>query len=182
VTESPANEQARMGKRAEAPQEYVQRILGNLKGRDPMEVLGATAGRLRGYVRDTPIAVLRRRPAPDKWSGVEIIAHLADVEIVMGWRFRLILAHDGVAVQAFDQDEWVTNLRYQETDPAESVEQFEAARKANLRLLRRVDPTRLENHGMHPERGRETVAQLIRLVAGHDLNHLAQLESLMTSG
>ena len=171
-----------MGKRVETPQEYVQRILGNLKGRDPMEVLGATAERLRGYVRDTPTDVLRRRPAPDKWSAVEIMAHLADVEIVMGWRFRLILAHDGVAVQAFDQDEWVRNLRYQDTDPAESVDQFEPARKANLRLLRRVEPSRLENYGVHPERGRETIAQLIRLVAGHDLNHLAQLESLVSAG
>jgi len=58
----------------------------------------------------------------------------------MGWRFRLILAHDGVAVQAFDQDEWVRNLRYQDTDPAESVDQFEPARKANLQLIRRVEP------------------------------------------
>ena len=171
-----------MGKRVEAPQEYVQRLLGNLKGRDPMEVLGATAGRLRGYVRDTPLGVLRRRPAPDKWSGIEIIAHLADIEVVMGWRFRLILAHDGITVQAFDQDEWVRNLGYQDTDPAESVDQFEPAREANLRLLRRVEPSRLENCGVHPERGRETVAHLVRLVAGHDLNHLAQLESLVSPG
>jgi hypothetical protein len=154
-------------------------MLGNLKGQDPMEVLGATAGRLRRYVRDAPIDVLRQRPAADKWCGVEIIAHLADVEIVMGWRFRLILAHDGVAVQAFDQDEWVRNLRYEDTDPAESVDQFEPARKANLQLLRRVEPSRLANHGVHPERGRETVAQLVRLVAGHDLNHLAQLDDLV---
>ena len=171
-----------MSKRVETPQEYVQRILGNLKGRDPMEVLGGTASRLRRYARDIPVDALRRRPAPDKWSGVEIIAHLADVEIVMGWRFRLILAHDGVAVQAFNQDEWVRSLRYQDTDPAESVDQFERARKANLQLLRRVDPSRLENHGVHPERGRETVAELIRLVAGHDLNHLAQLESVVAAG
>lgn len=168
-----------MEKPVETPQEYVQRILGNLKGQDPMEVLGGTARRLRRYVRDTPTEVLRCRPEPGRWSAVEIIAHLADIEIVMGWRFRLILAHDGVAVQAFDQDEWVRNLRYQDTDPAESVDQFEPARKANLQLLRRVDPSQLENHGVHPERGREPVALLIRLVAGHDLNHLAQLERVV---
>lgn len=171
-----------MERRVETPQEYVQRMIGNLKGRDPMKVLGETAGRLRGHVRNTPIAVLRLRPAPDKWSGVEIIAHLADIEVVMGWRFRLILAHDGVGVQAFNQDEWVRNLRYQESDPAESVDQFESARKANLRLLHRVDANRLENHGVHPERGRETVADIVRLVAGHDLNHLAQLDGLVAAG
>ena len=164
-----------MPKHVETAPEYVQRILSNVEGKDPLQVLGATAERLRAIVRDTPREALRRRPAPDKWSAVEIIAHLADVEIVASWRMRSILAHDGVPIQPFDQDEWVTNLRYAATDPAESVELFEAARTANLRLLRRVDPERLENHGMHPERGRETVAHLIRLFAGHDLNHLAQL-------
>lgn len=165
-----------MPKHVETAAEYVQRILSNVEGKGPLQVLGATAGRLRAIVRDTPREALRRRPAPDKWSPVEIIAHLADVEIVASWRMRSILAHDGVPIQAFDQDEWVTNLRYAATDPTESVDLFEAARTANLRLLRRVDPKRLENHGMHPERGRETVAHLIRLFAGHDLNHLGQME------
>ena len=168
-----------MTTRAETPQEYVQRILGNLKGQDAWAVLGGTAARLRTLARDTPAEVLRRRPAPGKWSAVEIIAHLADVEIVGSWRFRLILAHDGVAVQTFNQDEWVTNLRYQDTDPGESIDLFDAARTANLRLLRRVEPSRLENHGVHPERGRETVAYLVRLFAGHDLNHLSQIETLV---
>ena len=166
-----------MPKHVETAPEYVQRILSNVEGKDPLQVLGATAGRLRTIVRDTPLEGLRRKPAPDKWSPVEIIAHLADVEIVASWRMRSILAHDGVATQAFDQDEWVTNLRYAATDPMESVDLFEAARTANLRLLRRVGPERLENHGMHPERGRETVAHLIRLFAGHDLNHLGQMEN-----
>ena len=168
-----------MPARTETSQEYVARILGNLKGQDPMEVLATTAQRLRGYVTKTRDDVLRRRPAPDKWSPVEIIAHLADVEIVGSWRFRLILAHDGAPVQAFDQNEWVRNLRYQETDPAESVELFDAARTANLRLFRRVEPARLENHGVHPERGPESVAHIIRLFAGHDLNHLARVDAIV---
>jgi hypothetical protein len=165
-----------MPKLVETPAQYVQRILSNVEGKDPLQVLGATAAKLRRSVHDAAPDMLRRRPAPDKWSPVEIIAHLADVEIVMSWRFRSILAHDGVPIQPFEQDEWVANLRYEATDPAESVDLFEAARAANLRLLRRVDPRRLENHGMHPQRGRETAAHLIRLLAGHDLNHLTQLE------
>jgi hypothetical protein len=165
-----------MPKLVETPAQYVQRILSNVEGKDPLEVLGSTAQRLRAIVRDMPSDALRRRARPDTWSAVEIIAHLADVEIVASWRFRSILAHDGVLIQPFEQDEWVTNLRYEATDPAESLELFEAARTANLRLLRRVDQKRLENHGMHPERGRETAAHLIRLFAGHDLNHLKQLQ------
>ena len=168
-----------MSKLVETPAQYVQRILSNIEGKDPLQVLGATARRLRAIVRDTPPDILRRRASSDRWSPVEIIAHLADVEIVASWRFRSILAHDGVPLQSFEQDEWATNLRYEATDPAESVELFEAARTGNLRLLRRVDPKRLENHGMHAERGRETAAHLIRLYAGHDLNHLKQLEPLL---
>lgn len=167
-----------MPRQVETASQYVQRILSNIEGKDPLQVLGATAGRLRAFVRESPSEELRRRPAPDKWSPVEIIAHLADVEIVMSWRIRSILAHDGVPIQPFDQDEWVTNLKYEATDPGESVELFEAARTANLRLLRRVDPKQLDNHGMHAERGRETVAHLIRLTAGHDLNHLRQMEDV----
>jgi DinB superfamily len=169
-----------MPKDVETPSQYVQRILSNVEGKDPLEVLGATAVRLRTVVQDSPAELLGRRPSPDKWSPVEIIAHLADVEIVMSWRMRSILAHDGVSIQPFDQDEWVTNLRYEASDPAESVELFEAARTANLRLLRRVDPNQLEHHGMHPERGRETVAHIIRLLAGHDLNHLGQLDGIIS--
>ena len=168
-----------MPRLVETPSQYVQRILSNIEGKDPLQVLGATAARLRALVRDSSPDTLRRKPAPDKWSAVEIIAHLADAEIVASWRMRSILAHDGVPIQPFDQDEWVRNLKYEATDPAESVDLFEAARTANLRLLRRVDPKQLENHGMHAERGRETVAHLIRLFAGHDLNHLRQIEELV---
>lgn len=168
-----------MPRLVETPAQYAQRILSNVEGKDPLQVLGSTGERLRAIVRDTPREAMRRRAAPDTWSAVEIIAHLADVEIVASWRFRSILAHDGVPIQTFEQDEWVTNLRYEATDPAESVELFEATRTGNLRLLRRVDPKRLENHGIHPERGRETAVHLMRLFAGHDLNHLRQLEQLL---
>jgi len=168
-----------MTTQVETAQEYVRRILSNLEGKDPIEVLRTTPGRLRAIVRDTPPDVLRLPPAPDRWSAVQILAHLADAEIVGSYRMRLILAHDGVAVQPFDQNEWATNLRYEATDPAESTELFEAARVANLRLLQRVDVRRHENYGMHAERGRETVTHLIRLYAGHDLNHLGQIERIV---
>ncbi|HZO20608.1 MAG TPA: DinB family protein, partial [Gemmatimonadaceae bacterium] len=108
----------------------------------------------------------------------EIMAHLADAEIVASWRIRSIIARDGVPVQAFDQDDWSRHLRYDGVDPAESIDLFDVTRTANLRLLRRVDPKRLENHGMHAERGKETISHLIRLYAGHDLNHLRQIEEL----
>jgi uncharacterized damage-inducible protein DinB len=170
-----------MSTHVETPQEYVRRILSYVEGKDPLEVLSTTAGRLRTIVDDTPSAQLRRQPAPEKWSAAQIIAHLADSEIVGSYRLRLILAHDGVEVQPFDQEEWARNLRYEATDPRESVELFDATRTANLRLLRRVDLRRHDNYGMHAERGRETVTHLIRLYAGHDLNHLGQIERIVAT-
>ena len=61
-----------------------------------------------------------------------------------------------------------------------SLDLFEANRRANLRLLRAVDPALHDNFGMHGERGRESIAHLIRLNAGHDLNHLGQVERLLS--
>jgi hypothetical protein len=163
----------------ETPAEYTRRILGYAEGEDPFTILETTAGRLRTIVRETGAEVLRRRPAPGRWSPVEIIAHLADAEIVFSYRLRMILAHNGVDVQAFDQNEWATNLIYEAVDPGESVDLFEATRTANLRLLRRVDPRLYENYGMHSERGRESVSHMVRLYTGHDLNHLAQIEAMV---
>lgn len=166
-------------KATETPQEYTRRILSYAEGKDSLAVLQSTADRLRTIVRTNDPATLRRRPAPGRWSPAEIIAHLADAEVVSSYRLRMIVAHNGVTIQAFDQDEWAGNLRYDAIDPEESVELFDATRTANLRLLRRIDPSRHENYGMHSERGRETVSHLIRLYAGHDLNHLGQIERIV---
>ncbi|MDQ3998467.1 MAG: DinB family protein [Gemmatimonadota bacterium] len=179
ATDSADRARSVAARRVETPAEYTRRIVGYAEGKDPFTILETTAGRLRRIVRDTAAEVLRRRPAPGRWSPVEIIAHLADAEIVVSYRLRLILAHNGIDVQAFDQNEWATNLSYETVDPRESVDLFEATRTANLRLLRRVDPRLYENYGMHNERGRESVSHMIRLYAGHDLNHLAQIEAIV---
>ena len=166
-------------KRVESPSEYTRRILSYAEGKDPLAVLEATPDRLRQIVQNTPAAVLRRQPGPGRWSPAQIITHLADAEIVVGYRMRMVIATNGVDIQAFDQDKWAANLAYESADPRESVDLFEATRIANLRLLRRVDPRLHENYGMHSERGRETVTHMIRLYAGHDLNHLGQIERIL---
>jgi hypothetical protein len=163
----------------ETPQQYIRRILAFSEDRDPMEVLGRTAGHLRELVASVPADRWAPRPAPDRWSAGEVLAHLADAEIVAGWRVRLVLGDDGVPLQPFDQNVWADAFRYAQVDPAESLATFTALRTSLLSLLKRVDPARLEHHGMHAERGRETIAHLMRLYAGHDLNHLSQIERLV---
>jgi hypothetical protein len=164
----------------ETPNAYVTRILGCLGSQDPLQVLAATAGRLRALVAGRPLEDLLRAPDSAHWSTVEILAHMADCEIVSAWRLRSIIASDGVALQPFNQNGWADTFRYRDSDPALSLQLFEINRAATLSLLNRVDPGLHANHGVHQERGIETVVHLISLYAGHDLNHLAQIERLLS--
>jgi uncharacterized damage-inducible protein DinB len=163
----------------ETPQQYTARILGFAEGRDALQVLSSTAGRLRTLVDSTPPAKWTVKPAPNRWSAREILAHLADVEIVIGWRFRAMLAVDGVTIQAYDQDLWADAFKYAEVDRSEALATFSAGRASLISLLKRVDHSRYAHAGMHEERGRESVPHLMRMMAGHDLNHLGQIERLV---
>ncbi len=162
----------------ETPKQYTKRILGFVEGKNPLAVQAATAGRLARLVRGLNPSQRRRRPAPGKWSIGEILAHLADAEIVAGWRFRMMLSASGGTIQAFDQNAWERNERYDRMDPKRSLETFRAVREFNLALLRSLKPAMLTRYGMHAERGKETVAHYIRMMAGHDLNHLGQVERI----
>ena len=164
----------------ETPQQYTERILSNVGEHDPWGVLGTTASRLRTLIVGRSDQDLSRRPAPGKWSVREILAHLADCEIVIGWRLRSIVANNGAKLQAFDQNRWAAAFKYEQLSPTDSLELFEVNRRGNLTLLRSLDPGLMENFGMHDERGRESVSHLIRLNAGHDLNHLRQVEALLS--
>jgi hypothetical protein len=163
----------------ETPQDYTARILSNLRDKDAWSVLASTPGRLRELIAGRTREELARTPDPSRWSVVQILAHLADAEIVGAWRCRSVLAADGVPLQAYDQNAWANTFRYADTDPVDSLQLFEVNRTATLVLLRRVEPSLHANHGLHAERGKETIEHLVRLYAGHDLNHLAQVERLV---
>src|SRR5580692_3056971 len=163
----------------ETPQEYTQRIIRLMEGKKPLAVQAATAKKLERLIKGVPMSKLRKRPAPDKWSVSEIVAHLADAEIVGGFRMRLILGAPGTPVAAFDQDAWVTTGHYAKRDPRKSVEQFRAIREANLALLKSLTPDQWKHYGIHAERGQETIEHIVRMFAGHDLNHLQQIERIL---
>jgi DinB superfamily len=165
----------------ETPQQYTQRIIANAEGKQPLAVQAATAKKLERLIKGVPKGKLRKRPAPDKWSVNEIAAHLADVEIVVGFRMRLILGAPGTPVAAFDQDSWVTSGHYEKRDSRKSVEQFRVAREANLALLKSLTPGQWKHYGMHAERGQETIEHVVRMIAGHDINHLQQIERIFSA-
>jgi len=166
----------------ETPQEYIKRMLGNVEGRDALRVQGSTAAKLAKLVKGVAPARLKKRPVPGKWSVAEILAHLADTEIVGSWRIRSILGAPGTPIQAFDQDAWVTAGHYEKRDPKKSIEQFRALREANLALYRTLTPEQWKHHGMHAERGVESVEDIVRMFAGHDVNHMRQIEAILKNG
>ncbi len=163
----------------ETPKQYTKRILGYVEGQHPIEVQAATPGKLERLVKGVSRKRLAKRPAPGKWSVAEILAHLAESEIVGGYRIRMILGANGTPIQAFDQDDWAEAGKYARRNPAESLALFRTLRKANLALLGSLSPAQWKQYGMHSERGKETVEKITRMFAGHDLNHLGQIERIL---
>jgi len=166
---------------SETAQQYTQRILANAQGQDPLKLQSATTKKLARLVKGVPTVKLRKRPAPDKWSVAEILAHLADVEIVVGWRMRSILGAPGTPIQAFDQDAWVMAGHYAKRDPRKSIEQHRAVREANLALLKSLSPDQWKHYGQHAERGQESIERIVGMIAGHDVNHIRQIERILGS-
>ena len=163
---------------AEDRAKYTPAILDLLGSRDPMDVLRETAGALGRAIAGMTPEQIRKPEAPGKWSVAQVLRHLADSEVVWGWRMRLILAQDRPTLTGYDQDLWADRLHYGDADASESLETFHVLRRDNLRLLDRATPEDLQRVGVHLERGEESAGHLRRLYAGHDLLHLRQIERI----
>lgn len=143
-----------------------------------MKVQRTTPAKLKKAIRGLSPKQLKWKPEPAKWSIAEILAHLADTEIVASWRMRSIIGANGTTIQPFDQDAWASAFRYNQRDPKRSLEVFRMLRENNLAMLKALPKPSWDHYGMHLERGKETVAHLARLFAGHDTNHLLQVERI----
>lgn len=163
----------------ESPQEYLARMERFLGRDDPFAVLRSTPAALRRLVAAAPRRRLAARPAPEKWSPVEILAHLADVELVWGYRVRRILEAPGGRIEPMEQDRWVAECRYAQARPGEALEAFTALRRWNLALFSRIGPRGLRRAGDHGWFGRLTIGKIARMLAGHDRNHLRRLREIV---
>jgi hypothetical protein len=157
---------------------YVSAVLGLLGPQDPIAVLNDTPAALRRAIDGVPPAKLKQPEAAGKWSIGQVLQHLADSDLVWGWRVRLILAQDRPPITGYDQDLWADRLRYDRSEPSESLTTFDVLRRANLRLIAQAAPDDLKRVGVHAERGEESIEHLIRLYAGHDLLHLRQIDRI----
>jgi hypothetical protein len=147
-----------------------------LGDRDPVNAIRGTVGAVRELLERMPAEQIALCAPGKKWNAREIVAHLADCELVFGFRLKQTLAEDGPVLQPFDQERWA--LRYANLDAQTALRMFEAARAWNLLL---IEATTAEERGRvatHPERGTMTFWTIVETMGGHDLNHLGQLERL----
>ena len=163
---------------AEQADAYIRAVLGLLGSRDPMEVLRTTARALRAVVSEVPEDRLGVPERAGKWSIRDVLRHLADSEIVWGYRLRMVLAQDRPTLTGYDQDAWADRLGYAESDAVAAVAEFEAVRAGNLALVSRTSDADLKRVGIHVERGEESLEHMVRLYAGHDILHLRQIERI----
>ena len=154
---------------------YRDNLFKLLGDRNPLEVLAQTASRLAATVCAHSVTVLRTRPFEGKWTPTEIIGHLVDSELVYGYRLRLIVSEDNPAILGTNQNLWVARQLHNEREPSELVDMFRAMRQFNLALWKRVPPADMNRTGQHNERGPESLGVMLRMWAGHDLSHLAQI-------
>jgi hypothetical protein len=154
---------------------YVQSILKALGSRQPMEVLAETPEALRRAVAGLGKEQDGTPERPGKWSVRQVVQHLADSEMVGGFRFRMVLAHEAPELPGYDQDLWADRLQYQNADLETALDDFATLRALNLRVLRRATPEDLETRVM---RHAEPLGYMMSLYAGHDLVHLAQIRRI----
>jgi len=117
-------------------------------------------------------------PAPGKWSIRQIVAHVADSELVGAHRFRQVIAEDNPTLMAFDQEAWTRNLDYPRRKPKQSLETFRRIRGENYELLKGLPPAAFERAGNHTENGRMTLFQLLEGYAGHAESHARQVQGI----
>jgi hypothetical protein len=159
---------------------YIQRILGYLGDQDPISVLQQTPSRLEHLLETLSPADYETSYEAGKWTARTILAHMADVEILLGYRLRQAVAEPHYTIQNMEQDIWAT--RYKKLEPTLAVETFRALRSWNLALFSTFGLEDWNKEVTHPERGTETVDLMVSFLAGHDLNHLQQLEQIADLG
>lgn len=164
---------------SESFEEYKARLLGYVGERDPLEILRGSATALEQLLRGTAPERLTAAPAPGKWSVAEILAHLADDELILAYRMRAVLVTPGSEILAFDQERWSKALRYRDIPAAASLHAFRTFREWNLELLGRLSKQEWDAFGIHEERGKESIRDMVLIYAGHDINHTNQVRRIV---
>jgi hypothetical protein len=158
---------------------FVERLLGELGENDPVAVQSSMADQLRALTSGVSIDDLHRPEAPGKWSVAAVIRHLADNDIVHGYRMRKIVGASSPSIDGYDENDWARELRYIEATFDDAIADFEAIRSMNLRMLAQLTDEQWQRTGIHNERGVESVRRIVEIIAAHDLVHLRQVRRIL---
>jgi hypothetical protein len=150
-----------------------------LGGAPVLAALEAGPGRIARAVARGRGHRLRRRPKAREWTVVEILAHLLDGEVALGFRIRTLATEPGAAIVPWDQEKWTPGLRHRRADPRTVLAAFAALRADTIALVRRLTPAQRRAAGRHPEYGRLRIDQLLHHWAEHDLLHLEQIRATL---
>ena len=115
---------------------------------------------------------------PGKWSIRQIVAHLADAELVGAHRFRQVIAEERPTLIAYDHDRWTANLDYARRKPKQSLETFRRIRAENYELLKGLPEGAFARAGQHTERGLLTLGEMLAGYAEHAESHARQLQEI----
>ena len=168
----------RASRSADQARDYTAAILSLVAGREPIDVLRQTPDAVRSKVAGLSESQLSAPEASGKWSMRQVVRHLADSDLVWGYRLRMVLAHDRPTITGYDQDLWADRLRYDRADLEQALQELAVLRRSNLSLLAGASAADRQRVGVHAERGEESVDHMIRMYAGHDLLHLQQLDRI----
>ena len=147
-----------------------------LGSRDPLATIAETPSCLHSMLGHLTPTELSRAPE-GKWSIREVLAHLADTELVFAFRLRQAIAETDHVIQPFDQDAWATG--YAKVDATAAMAVFATVRRWNIAFIKSLPAEAFSKSLSHPERGPMTVQTVVETMGGHDLNHIAQLEKLL---
>ncbi len=154
------------------PAEYVRVLVEVLGDKDPLEVMARTTALVREICAGVPVEVLERTPVPGEWSAAQTIGHIFDVDVVYGFRWRLVLTEDNPVYPGYDEKLWTTLPRL---DFWAMFNAWEGLRASNIALLRSLSAEEWQRTGVHGEQGPENIDVMIRKLAGHDLGHTDQI-------
>lgn len=143
-----------------------------------LDLLAATPEILRGLMCELSDEDARWKPAPDRFSVAEVLAHLSHTE-GHSHRARVdrMLAEDRPVFDDFDAKDY--RELYRGADPEDSFDHFEEQREANVEFLHGLGAAAGNRVGVHRDSGAFTLAELLHAWALHDLGHVRQIAELV---
>jgi hypothetical protein len=129
-------------------------------------------------LRDLSGELLHWKPAADRWSISEVLAHLSAQEHVYAERALRIVAEDSPTLQKYDQTGASTRGDYSRGSAGEHLAHFTRTRRCTLALLKGLPSSAGARPAVHSELGAITFSQMLNEWASHDLGHLRQIAEL----